>query len=63
MNKGRITEIYDICPVCDHRQRTFSSACDDCGYPLGKDWQTAEVDMETDVIVRTVIPAQPKAGL
>lgn len=60
MSHERITGIYDVCPVCSHRQKTFSNECDDCGYPIGKDWSTVEVCRETDAIVRTVIPAQPK---
>jgi hypothetical protein len=29
---------------------------------MGKDWETVEMDLETRVIVRTIIPAQPEGG-
>lgn len=62
MNKGRITAYKELCPSCkqvqDYNDR--EKYCDWCGHDYGKDWATVEVDLETDLIVRTIVPAQPK---
>lgn len=65
MDKRRITDFVDICPVCGRECRVFSSKgeCEECGYPMGKDWETVEMDLESRVILRTIIPAQPKTGV
>lgn len=61
MNKGRITAYVDICPVCGrHNSHMGTLHCEECGWPIDPDWETVEIDLDTRVIVRTVIPAQPK---
>lgn len=66
MHKGRITGYAHICPLCKQMNTDSDirsghlDECHWCGYPTGKDWETVEIDLETDVIVRTVICAQPK---
>lgn len=63
MSKVRRVAYVDICPVCACQKGPTSlfEVCDWCGYPAGKDWETVEIDLDTGVIVRTVIPAQAKA--
>lgn len=59
--RKRNTIYADICPVCDcPNNEAFATECRYCGWPMGKDWETVEVDTDSDVILRTIIPAQDK---
>lgn len=60
MNWERDTDYVDICPVCRAKNESGVTECRWCGYPAGKDWATVEVDLDTGVILRTVIAAQPQ---
>jgi hypothetical protein len=54
----RDTAYVDICPFCAGQNESGIAECRYCGWPAGKDWETVLVDLDTRVIVRTVIPAQ-----
>ncbi len=56
----RRTTYVDICPVCEGVNTNGPKECNFCGWPMGDDWELAEIDLDTHVIVRTIIPAQPK---
>jgi hypothetical protein len=59
----RDTDYMDICPLCKEGQPHMEALeCRYCGWPIGPDWETVEIDLDTRVIVRTVIPAQAAEG-
>jgi hypothetical protein len=60
MSDERDTAYVDICPVCGGQNESGITDCHWCGYPAGVDWETVEIDLDTDLILRTIIPAQPK---
>jgi hypothetical protein len=56
----RRTGYVDICPVCKNQNTNGPQECNFCGWPMGDDWELAEIDLDTRVIVRTLIPAQTR---
>lgn len=55
--RRRRTAYVDICPVCSDEKSTSDLDCPYCGYPMGKDWETVEIDLDTRVIIKTIIAA------
>lgn len=59
LDSKRITAYVSICPACDERDDGhWDEDCRYCGTPHSKEWETIEVDIVTDIILRTVIPAK-----
>jgi hypothetical protein len=62
-DRRRHTSYADVCPFCGtYDTEPSPEECRYCGWPYGKDWATIEIDLDTDMVLRTVVPAQLSAS-
>lgn len=60
----RRTAYVEVCPGCGAEQEYNDEEkwCEWCGWNYGPDWETVEIDIDTGLVLRTIIAPKARAG-